>query len=368
MIKLLVLIFILINPINCLAADFSTEIYKDLEIYDYFNIESEIFPELNIEKLILSFENNEELNVNEILKSITEYFIKAITSHYKILAVIVITGFAISITNTISANDNSISHITFNISYSLYAILIISLFLNCIKPAKEMFDCIIILIKTTMPLFLSLLNLSGGITTSSMITSSLLMLIEVLTQIINVLVFPLIIASVTVSVANNMSDKINIGTLVNLMRQSAKWILGFTLALYTGFYGVYGLVGSSLDNRIGKAARYAIGRGIPVVGGVVSESIEAVMTTFGAVRNITGVAGIVMISIWGLVPIIKTAVYILIFKFSAIILEPVSDKRIISLTNETSEAISLIMSVLIAVCLLFVGCVGILLITGNFID
>ena len=73
------------------------------------------------------------------------------------------------------------------------------------------------------------------------------------------------------------------------------------------------------------------------------------------------------VCIIGLAPIIKTFIYMLVFKLAAVILEPISDKRIIVLTTEIAEAISLVMSVLIAVCLPFIGCIGILLIAGNFL-
>ena len=230
-----------------------------------------------------------------------------------------------------------------------------------------MLEMLFNMIKVSLPLLVSLLTASGAVTLSSLVSSSLMAMVEVLAYVINLIVLPLIVSSVTISVANNMSDKINIGAMMNLMRQAAKWILGFCLAVYTGFYSVYGVVGASLDSRIGKAARFALGRGIPVVGGVVSESIETVMSVMGAVRNLTGVAGITCICIIALVPLIKTLVYMLTFKLASVVLEPIADQRIIALTTETADGISLIMSVLIASCLLFVGCIGILMIAGNFL-
>lgn len=364
---ILIILVLLIFPTECYADDYE-KIYDELGINELFQLDLEIFPEINFESIFTNLFNGKGFDINLVIKEISNYIISLFTSHYNILILIVILGFMVAVTNILKNQEKAINETVFNISYVLYAIVIIFVFTNSLRPAKDLFDNLILIIKSLIPVMLSLLGLSGGITSSSMISSSLLMMIEILTQIINTIVLPLITSSVTISIANNMSNKINIGSMVTLMRQSAKWILGFCLAIYTGFYSVYGLVGSALDNRIGKAARYALGRGIPVVGGVVAESIETVMTTFAAIRNITGSTIVVFFCLYCIAPMIKIFVYLLIFKLAVIILEPVSDSRIISLTTETAEAISLILSVIIAVCLLLVGGIGIILITGNFIN
>ena len=364
---ILILILVPLVPLDCFADDYE-KIYDELGIKEIFEFDAEIFPELDFENIFNNLFNGNGVDIKLIFIEIFKYITTLFTSHYKVLMSIVILGFLVSITNILKSQDKAITETVFNISYVLYAIVIVYFFTNSLKSVKDLLDCLVLTIQSFIPVMLSLLGLSGGITSSSLISSSLLMMVEMLTHIINVVVLPLITSSVTISIANNMSNKINIGSMVSLMRQSAKWILGFCLAVYTGFYSVYGLVGSALDNRIGKAARYALGRGIPVVGGVVAETIETVMTTFGAVRNITGSAAVIFFCLYCIAPMIKTVIYLLIFKLAAIVLEPISDSRIIALTTETSEAISLVLSVLIAVFLLLVGAVGIILITGNFIN
>ncbi len=365
---IVIFLIIVILHTKCYAAENLENVYNQLGIYEIFDLRPEIFPEFDIVTLLDTLKNGKVFDIKVVLSELSEYIIAVFTSHYRVLILLVVCGFVVSITNILKNESKSINETVFNISYISYAIIIIFIFTNCIHPTKELFDDMVLMIKSFIPVLLTLLNFSGGVTSSTMISSLLLMMIEILTNIINIIVFPLITASVTVSVANNMSRKINIGTMVTLMRQGVKWILGFCLAIYTGFYSIYGLVGSTLDNRIGKAARFALGRGIPVVGGVVAESIETVMTTFGAVRNITGSVGVIFISLYCVAPMIKTFIYILIFKLAAMVLEPISDSRIVALTSETAEAMTLILSVLIAVCLLFVGCIGIILITGNFIN
>ena len=175
-------------------------------------------------------------------------------------------------------------------------------------------------------------------------------------------------ATLALSVADKMSDRINITSAIKSLKHFVKWVLLFCMAIYSGIYGVYGLAGSALDSRLGKATRFAVGSSVPIVGGVVSDSIEVILGTVGAVRSLTGVVGIIAICAVALYPILKTALVMWLLRLSAAVLEPVSDKRIVQLTTDIADSVSAIFAILVSVSLLFIGCVGVILISGNFIS
>jgi stage III sporulation protein AE len=365
--KIFIVLFFLILYTPVVFGQELNVVYESLISDATFDISSEVFPEFQADKLVNDLIAGKGTNIAEVLKEIGTFFIKSFLSSVKLLFTIVLVAFSISVVRNIQLDKKSLSETSFYISYSVYGTIILYVFAKSIYTAKNMLDGVMYLIGASLPVLLSTLSFSGGFTSSALIASSLMSMIEVINIVIHNIVFPLIMSSVILALANGMSDKVNISTMVKVTKQSAKWILGFCLAIYTGFYGIYGLTGAALDNRIGKAAKFAVGNGIPLVGGVVSESMETVMSTIGACRNLIGTAGIVCICVIALTPIIKTFVYMWIFKIAAIIIEPVSDNRIVNFTNDVSESISMISAVLIAVCLLFIGCIGIILIAGNFL-
>lgn len=344
-----------------------------MNTFDYFaldeklNIESDIFPEFSLREMVGDMVKGQGVDVKEILKEVVIYFIKSLTSSLKLLFCTVTLGFAVSMINTLKSERKNVSEIAFYILYSIFASFCVFSFTKAIGPAKEMLEGIFIIITQAIPILLSLLTMSGGITTSAVVAPSMLSMIEVINLVINSVVLPLIISSVAISCASNMSDRIKLSNMVSVMKQSSKWILGFVMSVYIGFYGIYSLGGSAVDNKLGKAAKFAIGSGVPVVGGIISESIETVVSVLGAVRNLAGIGIICLIILAVATPVIKTIVYMWSFKLSAVILEPITDKRIINLINDIGDAISLITGVIFAVCLLFTGTVGILLLAGNFV-
>ena len=365
--KIYFVLFFLLIYASVASAQELDVVYDSFINEETFDISSEIFPEFQADKIIKCLIDGEGTNIAEILKNIGSFFVKSFLSSVKLLFTIVLVAYSISIVSNIQLEKKSLSETSFCISYSVYSTIILYIFAGSIYPAKEMLDGIISLIIACFPVLLSTLSFSGGFTSSALIASSLMSMIEVINLVIHNIVFPLIMSSVILALANGISDKVNISTMVKVTKQSAKWILGFCLAVYTGFYGIYGITGAALDNRIGKAAKFAVGNGVPLVGGVVSESMETVMSTIGACRNLIGTAGIVCICVLALTPIVKTFVYMWMFKIAAVIIEPVSDSRIVNFTNDVAESISMISAVLIAVCLLFIGCIGIILVAGNFL-
>jgi stage III sporulation protein AE len=164
-----------------------------------------------------------------------------------------------------------------------------------------------------------------------------------------------------------MSGRINISTFTASIRKFAKWVMVFCMAVYSGFFGLYGVAGASLDSALGKAARFAIGSGIPIVGGVVAESVETVMGTLGAVKSITGVAGITVIIITALSPIIKTASAMWMLRLCAAVLQPVASGNMVSLTSDVADSIGVVFAAMMCVCLLFAGSIGIIIGVGNVV-
>lgn len=342
--------------------------YNDMEINKAFEIAESYFPGFNGENIVNSLSHGKMIDKEHILDGIKEYALKTLYDLVKVFSLLVVTGYIISITNTASeAFGGGTSNTSFLIGYCVFAGIIVSVFAELISPARETIDNLIAMIKSTIPVLLTLLTLSGGVTTSSFMSPLLLSLINVVSAVLGEFLISVVIATVSLSVADRMSDKINISSAVKSLKQFVKWVLLFFMAIYSGIYGVYGFAGSALDNRLGKATRFAVGSSVPVVGGVVSDSIGTIIGTVSALRSITGIVGVIAICVVAVMPLIKIAIVMWMFKLSAVVLEPVSNIKIVQLTSDIADSTSMLFAILTAVSLLFVGCIGVILISGNFI-
>lgn len=369
-ILLMIIALFFFCTMNCKAEEnMILDNYADMEINNAFEIAEKAFPGFDGKSIVSNLSQGKTIDNSDILQTIKEHVFKYFYELSKILTLLVLTGYVISIINAMSqAFGGAVSKIAFTVGYCVFSGIIISVFADLISPARETIENLVTMIKSTIPILLTLLTLSGGITTSSFMSPILIYLINVVASVIGEFLISVTIATVSLSVADRMSDNINISSAVKSLKQFVKWVLLFFMAVYSGIYGVYGLAGSALDNRIGKATRFAVGSSVPVVGGVVSDSIETIIGTISALRSLTGVTGIIAICAVAVLPIIKIAMVMWTLKLSAVILEPVSDIKIVQLTSDIADSTSMIFAILTAVSLLLIGCIGIILISGNFVS
>lgn len=370
--KKLLMIFLLCMLITlpCAAQEnVIVDNYNEMEINKVFDIVERSFPEFDGESIVNNLSEGKIIDGTNAFLSIKEYIFKSFYDLLKVFTLLVVTGYVISITNATSrAFGGAASKSSFVVGYCIFAGILVGIFAELIDPARETIENLVTMIKSTIPVLLTLLTLSGGVTTSGYMFPLLVSLINFVAMILGEFLISVTIATVSLSVADRMAEHVNISSAVKTLRQFVKWTLLFCMAVYSGVYGVYGIAGSALDSRFGKATRFAVGSSVPVVGGVVSDSIETIVGTIAALRSITGVVGIIAICALAVIPLVKIAMVMWMFKISAVILEPVSDVKIVQLTSDVAESTAMIFAILTAVSLLFIGCIGIILICGNFIS
>ena len=367
---LMIIILCLHISMPCSAQENTlVEDYNEMGINDAFEVAQNVFPEFDGKSIVDSLSRGEPIDGANVFNTIKQTTLKFFYDLSKVFVLLVITGYVISVVNaSTEAFGGGPSKNAFIAGYCVYAGIIVSVFAELILPARATIETLVTMIKSTIPILLTLLTLSGGVTTSGFMSPVLISLINVIASILGEFLVSITVATVSLSVADRMSERVNVSSAVKSLKQFTKWVLMFCMAIYSGIYGVYGLAGSALDTRLGKATRFAVGSSVPVVGGVVSDSIETIIGTVAALRSITGVVGIIAICAIAIIPLIKVAMVMWMLRLSAVVLEPVSDVKIVQLTSDVADSVSMIFAILTAVSLLLIGCIGIILICGNFVS
>ncbi len=367
--KIFIFLFIIVFAKKvCAENNLILEQYNNMEIDGIFYAAEEALPEFNSRKIVEMLTSGTAFETENIFHIVINYLFANARELIKICLLIITIGYIISIINVTqeSFGGNS-TQTAFLVGYCIFAGILGSSFSTVITPAKDAIQMLISMIKTSIPTLLTLLTLGGGINTSAYMSSSLISMINIIALILGEFLISVVTVIVALSVADRMSNRINVTSTVKFLKQFVRWIMIFCMAIYSGIYGVYGLAGTALDSRIGKATKFAVGSSVPIVGGVVSDSIEVVLGTVSAVRSITGIVGIISICALALQPLVKTGMVMWSLRLCAAILEPVSDQRLVQLTSDIADCVSLIFAILVSVSLLLVGCIGIILICGNFL-
>ena len=89
---------------------------------------------------------------------------------------------------------------------------------------------------------------------------------------------------------------------------TVKTALRAAVAAFTAYLTLTGLLAGAADEMTLKAAKSVISTAIPVVGGMISEASQAVLTSAALIRNSAGIFGLLAVLAVGLGPFLQIAV------------------------------------------------------------
>lgn len=192
---------------------------------------------------------------------------------------------------------------------------------------------------TAMPA-LVVLSVSAGSTSAAALHPALLSAGAAASLLISRVGIPAVYISLALSVVGNLSGHAPLRMLSAVIRRAALWIVCGSLTLFSAVISVTGYAAGTLDGIAAKGIKYAASSLIPVLGGLLSESAEAVSYSALAVKNAAGTAGMLLLLLMTLYPVIKTAVSSLLYRLSAAVAAASADGRISAALSDMADTLA----------------------------
>ena len=342
-----------------LGREFSPAATKNInDIFPYFNF-SDIAN--NVSKGKVNFD------ILALMKRGLSLFLGEITKSISIMIKLILLAVLCSIIGTFeTAKENEgIRSAAFFGCYALLAGVGVQCFSGSVQASTDLINGLELFMKSLMPIIITFLATSGSVLSATMLQPFLLLLLEIMSSTVLNVILPVIFCIVAFSIISNLSDKNSISSLVNLLKSFVKYSLGIMLTLFVGVISVQGFASSTVDGIGVKTAKYAVSSFFPMVGGILSDTVEMVISSSILVRNAIGIAGMITVFAVAVIPILKLSAQILIFKLTAAIIEPISDKRFVSSISSLAGAMSMLLICVISVMLFILIAITVLLKAGN---
>lgn len=212
---------------------------------------------------------------------------------------------------------------------------------------------------TAMPL-LAVLSVSSGSFSAAAISPALLSAGAAASLLVSRVGIPAVYISLALSVVGNLSSHTALRTLSAVIRRVALWIVCGSLTLFSAVLGVTGYAAGTLDGITAKGLKYAASGLVPVLGSILSESVEAVSFSALTVKNAAGAAGMLFLLLLTLYPVLKTAIAALMYRLSAAVAEAGADKRIAAGMTDMADALATLAGMTAAAGVLSIVVVGML--------
>lgn len=343
-------------------------------LYDYINTmksDVELMNELDPVSYIQSYIENGEgnLSVSTVISAVVSLFFKEVKTVLSLAFSIVVIGIICSLFKNLQSSFSSegISQIAFFACYAILIILLSKTFIISLSLAKDVIVQIATFMDKVLPLLAALLIASGGLTQAATMDPIILGATILIPKIYLNIIIPLILITFVLQFANNISTEPKLSNLCGLIKKSTVWIQGFIITVFIGVLTIRGISSSTIDAVTLKTTKFTIDNFIPIVGKSLSDAISSIAGYSLIIKNAIGSIGLIVIILIIIYPIIKIVLSSLIFKLSAALLEPITDKRITSSIAAAGESLILIMSCVLCVSLMFFVLIAIMISAGKFV-
>lgn len=349
--------------------DFYGDIFEnginDLEDKNMF---SDAIDDFNI-KSIMNKLNSGELSVSPsgILNTIIRLLLGEVYSAAGLMA----TVLAVSVLGSYlqglkdGFGSNSVANCAFYVCYIVAAGVTAAAFYQAAECTTAAVKNTAVFMRIIVPVMIGALAASGAAISAATLEPAMLGMIEMAVWITETVFVPAVMISAALNIVNGMSDKFKTDRMIKLLNNAVKWGMSIVLTVFVSLVGLKSIASSGADGLAIKLSKFAASNLIPVVGGILSESVETVMNCSALIKNTVGIVGIICLALIALRPILKIAAILILFRISAALAEPVSDPKIITCISRLGDSISVLFSILAAVTVMFIIVVTIMINAGN---
>ncbi|GAA0109658.1 MULTISPECIES: stage III sporulation protein AE [Clostridium] len=343
-------------------------------LYNYINnmkSDIEIMNDLDPVEYIKGYIKNGEGNLS--FKTISDAVISFLFKEVKTVLALSISIIAIAIICSLLKNlqtsfsNEGISNIAFFACYALLIVILSKSFIVSINIATDIIKDLSDFMVAILPVLVMMIGTVGGFTQAATMDPIVVGATLIIPRIYTTVIIPLILITFVLEFANNISTEHKISNLCKLTKQITIWLQGIILTIFIGLLTVRGITSSTIDAVTLKTAKFAIDNFIPIVGKAFSDAIASVAGYSLIIKNAVSSVGLIIIILMMLYPIIKLVLISFVYKLTAAVIEPISDKRITSSIAAAGDSLILIMSCVLSVSLMFFILLGIMASAGKFV-
>ncbi len=261
--------------------------------------------------------------------------------------------------------SESIEKVVYFATGTLAVCLVVGYFSSVLATAVKFIASVKNQINTVAPILITLMTATGAAASAGVYTPTVAVLGSGMTGIVTYIAFPALLMGMVFDIIDSISTSVKLGKTADFFRSCCKWFLGTAFFIFVTVIGVSGITASVRDGISLRAARFAVSKYIPVIGGYLSQGFDFLMAGNVLIKNAIGSSAVILI-VLTVTPIIsKIAVFTLTLKLTAAIAEPLGGEKFSGVLTSISKSSSLIATTVIAMAFLYILFLSMIICTGN---
>lgn len=311
----------------------------DLQALQEYIDSLENFTDMNVAERLATYIREDGIDYEEfgkrLLTTLFEKVGAVLPSFACIAAITLLMGMISSLKS--GAGGNTSTEMVFLIGYGAALIPLLAVLTECFQTSTDCVSSMQTQMQLIFPLMLTLMAASGGTVSASVCRPAVGFFSTTIVSLIDSVVFPLTVAIIAFSIAGNFAKDLKISKFTVFFKSINKWIIGISISVFGLFLTLQGITSATYDGVARRAAKYAIGNGIPIVGGFLSGGFDLAVAGSTLIKNSLGSLGIFMLVSVLFEPILLLITVNLLLRLTAAIAQPFGDSRVADFLGETAE-------------------------------
>lgn len=306
-----------------------------------------------------------ELSYGSVLEGLLSMLLHQFYKLLPFMLEITVLAILASVITNLQNNGQGVNEIIKFILYALIALILFQSLFSMVSYSKNAVEKTGKLLQLATPVLLALLVSLGASSSAGVLQPDSAVLVSGVGGVLTSFVIPVILIMTVLVFLSNLSPRIKLGGMAALARSVAGWTMGIVFTVFAGVISVQGLAAASYDGVSLRAVKYAINTGIPIIGGMVGESMNMVLSCTLLIKNAVGIVSLICLAGIMLAPCINIIAYIFLLKFGSAVLSPISDGNISAFFNQLADSLKLLLTAVCGMSIISIILIGIMIGAGN---
>ncbi|HEY8395009.1 MAG TPA: stage III sporulation protein AE [Thermaerobacter sp.] len=254
-------------------------------------------------------------------------------------------------------------------AYAVVFLVLISLalvsFRDALALARNTIQNLVDFLLASLPVLLPLMAATGAVATAGLFHPLVIAVAQSVSVVVSQWVLPLIFLAAVTELVGHFPLGMSLSGLARLLRQAAVVVLGLAMTVFLAVVAIQGAAGTVADGIALRTAKYLVGAFVPVVGGMLADSVELVVTSSMLLRNAVNLLGLLAVFALVALPLVKLAVLVFVYRLVAAAIQPVGPGHVTASLQAMGDHIVLVAVATAVVGLMFFIVLSVMLAAGN---
>lgn len=225
-------------------------------------------------------------------------------------------------------NNNNYSDTGFYIVFLMLVNTLLGAFLAMSEVAGSLINSIVTFMKCLIPSFFLAVGVSNGYSTSTGLCAITLTVMSIMEVIILKILFPVISIYIAISLVSTIQKENKLSKIGDTINTLVNWSVKTLVAVVLGLNLIESLILPSADAVKNKGLTQVVSM-IPGIGNSIGGAAKLAVSSGEIIKNTIGGTALLALVVIAAVPLLKLIVFTSMYRLLVIIVQPISDKRVV---------------------------------------